>query len=97
MAFRGTQRWDCKDWFTNLRFGNYNIADLGEVHIGFLEALGLCTREDRSTLNKARQNMVDRRDGKIDDNRETSGLLQDAVQDSDPVQNTSDEIGRAHV
>ena len=74
VVFRGTERGSWKDWLTDCRFADYEIQGLGRVHTGFLEALGLGTREDIATLELARKNMLERRNGSINDNRRTSGL-----------------------
>jgi hypothetical protein len=56
VAFRGTEGFNTYDWSTDFDFTWAHLEGLGNVHLGFLEALGLATREDPSSFTKLRNN-----------------------------------------
>jgi hypothetical protein len=54
VAFRGTEAFNTYDWSTDFDFSWLRLDGLGNVHLGFLEALGLATREDPNSFTNLR-------------------------------------------
>ena len=52
IAFRGTGTFDSDDYITDVDFSWYESPQMGKVHLGFLEALGL---KNRSNCSKDKQ------------------------------------------
>jgi len=50
LAFRGTEGFNTYDWSTDFDFKWMDLKEAGNVHLGFLEALGLTSRDKKDTM-----------------------------------------------
>ena len=85
VAFRGTEVLSLQDWATDFDFSYYRIPGLGRVHMGFLEALGLGTRLDKSTLEKTKINTIQKANMNRSYYYPTSGLAKEKTNEGKKV------------
>jgi len=57
IVWRGTEPFNTSDWSTDIDFSLAQFQDGKAVHIGFLEALGLCDRKDTGSFTRMDNNI----------------------------------------
>ena len=60
VAWRGTEAFNEMDWSTDFDFSWYHLEGMGNVHVGFLEALGLATRNNVESFQSMQQKADDK-------------------------------------
>eukprot|EP00250_Pteridium_aquilinum_P021261 c25073_g2_i2 orf=1584-2525(+) len=73
------------DWCTDFDFSYYVLPEIGRVHVGFLEALGLGTRLNKETLKQAKVNTMMKASGQTPAATPSSGLSEMVINDNDKV------------
>ncbi|KAJ7520616.1 hypothetical protein O6H91_19G013700 [Diphasiastrum complanatum] len=59
VAFRGTETFNTFDWITDIDFSWHKLENLGRVHVGFLEALGLGSRNNQETFAELQRKLLE--------------------------------------
>ncbi|KAJ7296583.1 hypothetical protein O6H91_Y114200 [Diphasiastrum complanatum] len=59
VAFRGTEPFNTFDWITDIDFSWHKLKNLGRVHVGFLEALGLGSRNNLATFAELQRRLLE--------------------------------------
>ncbi|KAG0562443.1 hypothetical protein KC19_9G146700 [Ceratodon purpureus] len=85
IAWRGTEAFNAKDWSTDFDFSWYHLEGMGNVHVGFLEALGLANRDNVKSFQTMQQKADDKWNNTRQQGSSTSGLDPNVIEDNNKL------------
>ncbi|KAJ9159880.1 hypothetical protein P3X46_025335 [Hevea brasiliensis] len=50
ISFRGSEPFNSQDWMTSIDFSWFEVPNVGKLHVGYLECMGIGTRSDASSF-----------------------------------------------